>query len=836
MRITQKYYKLLYRALLLSTLVLTGNQLIIQFWLNKKSEEGLIINIAGRQRMLSQRINLLVLREIVPGANKELDSLLREWTVNHFGLLKTNKRLNYHAVFNNDEAKKLLAGLSDNIEVVKSLIKLPKNSLKIATINEQLDDYLATMDKAVFAISKKADKQLSTIIILELVLFAVSITMLVLETRFVLLPTIRNLKSTIDEKDRLLIEKKANTQWRHTEYLKSLYAISVSEYSSEKKIQHILDMMKRHFELPVGIVSRVENELYEVEYCTTNEHGIKPNDTYTVSSTVCDITLNHKTKNALFENRPIFYCANLDESCFTHHSALSTTPFKAYIGMAIYVNGKLYGTVSLASTSSKEAFEDEDILMFLQAEEAISYELLLIERRKLQEQNEELAFIVKSTDNAVIITDNKAKITWTNEAFSKVTGYQFREVAGKSPGSFLQGPETDDHAKAKMRKAIVEEKPTQVEIVNYHKNGTPFWTSIDLQPVFSQKGQLKKFIGIQYNITDQVNLRLENEQLAVVAKKTNNAIIILDTNGRVLWVNDGFINLTGYAFEEVVGITDGYLLLGPLSRKSDVERIKSAIKRGGSLQSEMLIYNKNGDPYWVSLDLQPIKNSVGKVERFVILESDITEKVNSQKNQLISEIRGEEKERNRISKEIHDSVAQMLVASRLLLSKLKEDSPIEVILRQRDVLDTLIGEMISETRVIINSLGVSLDDSKNFKEALIDLIEKSYRVFEGKIKLQWEGNEQFEDFIYAMNIFRIVQEALNNSIKYADASNIIIKVSNCDVFKASIEDDGKGFDPLEREVVRGSGLKSMKSRAANINLRFDIHSRLGKGTKICLEA
>ena len=791
--------------------------------------------MAGRQRMLSQRINLLVLRAPDPNTNEELDSLLSLWKTNHAGLLETNESLSFHAIYGNEEAKEILLGLSQNIRKIESLVKSSHLPLNIAAINHLVDNYLLRMDKAVFALSRKADRRLMMIVIIELALFSISTMMLFLETRFIFLPVVKKLGIAIDEKDTLLKEKRANVQWRYTDYLKALHAISISKHSSEDKIRNILDIIKCHFELPLGIVSRVENEFYTVMHCTENDHRIHSGDTYTLSNTICDITLNHKKEEALFEDEPIFYSSNLKESPYADHSAVKSMPFKTYIGMAIQVSGKLYGTINFSSIHPKENFEEEEILMFLQAKEAIVYELQLIERRVLQEENEDLALIVKSTENSIIITDDKARITWTNDAFEKVTGYRFDEVSGKVPGDFLQGPKTDAKAIAKMRKAIREKKSTRVEIINYHKTGKPFWTSIDLQPIFTHGGRLKKFLGIQSNITEQVNLRLENEQLAVVAKKTNNAIIILDDKGKTLWVNQGFVNLTGYTFEEIITRADGYLLLGPQTQKADVERIRTAIDKGESLQKEILIYNKNGDPYWVAIDLQPIRNDAGKVERFVILETDITEKINVQKNQLIGEIRGEEKERNRISKDLHDGVGQMLVASRLLLNKLKRDSTIEAVLRQRDVLDTLIGEMISETRLIINSLGVSLDQSNNFKEALADLIEKSYRVFDGKIDLKWDGHEKFEDFVYSINLFRIIQEALNNSIKYSYASNITISVNNNGRIHASIEDDGEGFDMDANDVLRGSGLKNMKSRAENINLQFSLHSEKGKGTKISLD-
>ncbi len=830
-----KYRKLFYRALLLAIMVLSGNQIFIQYWLNKKSEEGTIINIAGRQRMLSQRINLLLLRSNDQTHKAEIDSLTQLWKKNHLGMLETNPLLGYSSI-SNTKAKAILEDIS--VELIQ-VIELAKNDTHNGNFNEVnllVDKYLIQMDQVVFILSNEADRRLAMIVIIELVLFSISIMMLLIEMKIIFLPVVNRLGKTIDEKDVLLAEKKSNILWKHTEYLKSLHAITISKDSSNQKIEDILSLVQSYLNLPIGIVSHIEGEHYTVAHCTENNLSISRGDTYSLSNTICDITLNHVKPNVMFNDQYIFYDKDLKNSLYSDHKAVKGFPLKTHIGVALRVNNKFYGTVNFSSVDVRESYEEEEILMFLQAKEAIVYELQRIERRKLQKENEQLALVAKATHNSILITDDKGLITWANEGFTRITGYTLDEAIGQKPGDFLQGESSDNASKKLMSESIKNEKAVYVEMINYNKDGTPYWVSIDLQPIFNRKGKLEKFMAIQSDITDQVALRVANEQLAVVAKKTSNGVIISDKSTSISWVNDGFSKLTGYSSEEIVGSDLESLFVNQKIDSSALRKLKKAIKEGSSLKMEVMNCNNFGDPYWVSLDLQPIKNEDGKIDRFVLLETDITEKLNKQNNELLGEIRGEEKERNRISKDLHDGVGQMLVASRMLLNKLKPTTPMEVILNQKKVLDSLFEEMILETRMVINNLEVSLGKSNNLKEAIENLISKSKRIFEGEIVLKWQGEESFPDFVFAMNLFRITQEALSNSIKYSFASKIDINFSNNGSLKFEIKDNGEGFDVDEYNQIAGSGINNMRTRAENMDLKFFISSKKNAGTQIIIHA
>ncbi|MFN2430340.1 MAG: PAS domain-containing protein, partial [Cryomorphaceae bacterium] len=92
-------------------------------------------------------------------------------------------------------------------------------------------------------------------------------------------------------------------------------------------------------------------------------------------------------------------------------------------------------------------------------------------RRFYQDELQKLSLIATQTNNGVIITDVKGRITFVNNAFERLTGYNEKDVLGKKPGDFLQGENSDPKAIELMSKRIKARKGFNVEILNYTKTG-----------------------------------------------------------------------------------------------------------------------------------------------------------------------------------------------------------------------------------------------------------------------------------------------------------------------------------------------------------------------------
>jgi PAS domain S-box-containing protein len=137
--------------------------------------------------------------------------------------------------------------------------------------------------------------------------------------------------------------------------------------------------------------------------------------------------------------------------------------------------------------------------------------------QELTSANEQLLIqkrAMDAADQGITITDPGTPdnpIVYANNKFSELTGYSRDETLGKN-WRFLQGEDTDDDTKAVIRKAISEKKEFAGELVNYRKDGTPFWNAITITPVFSDSGRLLNYIGMQKDVTEEKRLREENRK------------------------------------------------------------------------------------------------------------------------------------------------------------------------------------------------------------------------------------------------------------------------------------------------------------------------------------
>ncbi len=141
-------------------------------------------------------------------------------------------------------------------------------------------------------------------------------------------------------------------------------------------------------------------------------------------------------------------------------------------------------------------------------------------------------------------------------------------------------------------------------------------------------------VNLEHRVSDRTSelaaAKAEAEKLALVARYTDNAVVITDDQTRIEWVNDGFTRITGYEADEVIGKRPSEFLQGRDTEEEKLEIMRAAVqaKRGFDIQT--INYRKNGEPFWVDIEARPIKDKDGKVRRFIAIESDITDRVNSE--------------------------------------------------------------------------------------------------------------------------------------------------------------------------------------------------------------
>jgi PAS domain S-box-containing protein len=119
---------------------------------------------------------------------------------------------------------------------------------------------------------------------------------------------------------------------------------------------------------------------------------------------------------------------------------------------------------------------------------------------------------------------------------------------------------------------------------------------------------------------------VEFQRLAMVAQRTSNSVVIADAERRIIWVNDGFTRLTGYALHEVAGKVPGPLLQCDATDPATVQAMRASLKASASYRGAILNQRKSGEHYWVDLSIEPLYER-GELTGYLAINSDITEQM-----------------------------------------------------------------------------------------------------------------------------------------------------------------------------------------------------------------
>lgn len=156
-----------------------------------------------------------------------------------------------------------------------------------------------------------------------------------------------------------------------------------------------------------------------------------------------------------------------------------------------------------------------------------------------------------------------------------------------------------------------------------------------------------------------------NRRLALVAAKTRSLVIASDTNGRITWVNSAFEEKSGYSLEELRGKKPGAILRGPETDVATLIGIRDKIRKGESVPAiDTLHYTKSGEKYWVSVNIEPVRNAEGVFEGFVAVMTDITARKKMEKelatlNQNLEQLVSERTEKLRKSEAMFRRVVEL---------------------------------------------------------------------------------------------------------------------------------------------------------------------------------
>lgn len=214
---------------------------------------------------------------------------------------------------------------------------------------------------------------------------------------------------------------------------------------------------------------------------------------------------------------------------------------------------------------------------------------------------------------------------------------------------------------------------------------------------------------------------------------------------------------------------------------------------------------------------------------FTVIYFNFRANARRQQELLRAMLETQEKERSRIALDMHDDLGPLLSAVKLQIGSLRNlpntQQPSAIAETQQ-----LLDGAIKQIRGIIRDLVPNNIEEKGLAGVLADLKTHFESAAEVRISLQVVNYDRRLPLQTEINLFRIIQEIVNNAIKHADASEITVSLSqNPDQIALVVADNGKGFDPTM--LHEGSGLKNIQTRTQMNHGNLQLHSLPGEGTR-----
>lgn len=336
---------------------------------------------------------------------------------------------------------------------------------------------------------------------------------------------------------------------------------------------------------------------------------------------------------------------------------------------------------------------------------------------------------------------------------------------------------------------------------------------------------------------DNVRKALEEseERFKKLFDSTGDDIFVTDVNENIVEVNKAACETLGYSREELLNmkITD----IKSDKVKDNVTENRKKIFEQGSYSFESEHITKTGELIQVEFISRLVR--YGNEKLILSVVRNISRRIESERQILSAVIKGEERERERFAKEMHDGLGPLLSTIKLYVNELDSISISDS--ERKDLIkhsNELIDEAVSSTRTISNNLMPTVIHSYGLIKAVQAFCDKVNKTNKLNISFETEYIEERLDSNLELIFFRVISELINNTIKHAKAKNVYILLTRQENrLILYFRDDGVGFvvDDIIHSENRGMGLKNIISRIKSINGKYNFSSAPGKGFTLKIE-
>ena len=239
-------------------------------------------------------------------------------------------------------------------------------------------------------------------------------------------------------------------------------------------------------------------------------------------------------------------------------------------------------------------------------------------------QFEMLSKVVSNTSTSVLITDKNGFVEYVNPGFEKLSGLTLAEVKGKKPGVLLQREQTDTDTIKPISQKLKAREPFYEEILNFTKEGVPYWIVLSVNPIFNEKGEHTGFVGVSSDVREIKRLVLEqiNQKDAI---SSHSAVMEFNQSGQ-------FISANQFTYEQlnIVDEVQMQSLLGNLKDHLDEPR-KQLIEKGEPTAVMIKLAHQGGEVILECI-ISAITDLNGNISKYIVFGSNV-----SSRNKLVAE-------------------------------------------------------------------------------------------------------------------------------------------------------------------------------------------------------
>lgn len=469
-----------------------------------------------------------------------------------------------------------------------------------------------------------------------------------------------------------------------------------------------------------------------------------------------------------------------------------------------------------------------------------------VAQQHLAIENNKLELLTEHSPDIILLTDENGILEFVSPTAQRILGYEIKSMLHKRINSFIC-KECLDRLNAFSWLNNFSSKEKKFEYRMRKKDGSLIWIESSVVKIRNGKSGTKILMhnrDIDSIKKAEFNLKENEQKFRGIFENMNLGVMEVDLQDKVQWVNKSFELLSGYKLNQIKGKNAFGLFLNNTTERKIMNDVASQRKNKVDSIYEIKMKNKSGDLMDVVISGSPIVDIDGNVKGSVGIHWDVTqirkmekmieeEKSMRQKEVMQATLNAEEQQRQLLGNELHDGVGHILTYTSLFLQLASSSENISSELFKKAQLK--VEEALNEVRRISRNLIPPALLDLGFRDAIIELFNQ-YSQFEKIIfNIDCSSNAvKGIEFNAQRNIYRIVQELINNTVKHSKANqvNVVFRRTTTRLF-IEYFDNGIGFDI--KKVKRGIGLKSIENRAYFYGGKTDIKSSKNKGTHYIFE-